>query len=232
MGLRALIGLHLGETLTETYRAMKTDGPYSPDADSAGRRALKNVCLDLMAATGESHALKLAAEQYRSADNMTDRMAALATLNQHDGAARTAALDDFYARHKDDPLIVDKWFALQAGAPGDGTLDRVRTLTKHPAFAMTNPNRVRSLVGAFAQGNQKEFNRADGTGYDFVAGVILELDPSNPQVAARMTTAFRSWRALEPGRRAKAEAALRRIAAAQNLSRDVGDIAQRALAES
>ena len=97
---------------------------------------------------------------------------------------------------------------------------------------MSNPNRVRSLIGAFAQGNQTQFNRADGAGYEFVADKILELDGPNPQVASRMTTAFKSWRALEPGRRSQAEAALRRIAGQPNLSRDVGDIAQRALAES
>ena len=111
---------------------------------------------------------------------------------------REAALDDFYERYRDDPLIIDKWFALQAMTPEPGTLDRVRALTAHPAFSMTNPNRVRSLIGAFAQGNPTQFNRADGAGYEFVADRILALDPNNPQVAARMTTAFRSWRALEP----------------------------------
>jgi aminopeptidase N len=105
-------------------------------------------------------------------------------------------------------------------------------LTRHPAFSLGNPNRVRSLIGTFAQGNQTQFNRADGGGYDFVADQVLALDSSNPQTASRMTTAFRSWRMLEAGRRAKAEAALRRIAAHPDLSRDVGDIAQRALAES
>jgi aminopeptidase N len=115
--------------------------------------------------------------------------------------------------------------------PDPATLDRVRALTAHPAFSMANPNRVRSLIGAFAQGNQTQFNRADGQGYEFLTDRILELDPNNPQVASRMTTAFKSWRALEPGRRARAQAALRRIADAPKLSRDVGDIVQRALAD-
>ncbi len=231
-GLRALIGLHLNAALTENFQRMTTSGPYSPDAASIGRRALKNVCLDLLAATGESHAIQLAAQQYRTADNMTDRMAALSTLNRHAGPERSAALDDFYDRYRHDPLIVDKWFALQASAPDAGTLARVRELTRHAAFSLGNPNRVRSLIGTFAQGNQIQFNRADGAGYDFVADQVLALDGSNPQTASRMTTAFRSWRMLEAGRRGKAEAALRRIAAHPELSRDVGDIAQRALAES
>ncbi len=229
--LRVLIGLHLNVALTESYRRMMNSGPYSPDAASAGKRTLKNVCLDLLAATGESHAIALAAEQYRTANNMTDRVAALATLVQHDVPQRTAALEDFYRRYQSDPLIVDKWFTLQASAPDSTTLERVRALTAHPAFSLSNPNRVRALIGAFAQMNQKEFNRADGAGYDFVMAQILLLDASNPQVAARLATAFRSWRTLEPERRARAEAALQNAAAQSALSRDVKDIVARALAE-
>jgi len=163
---------------------------------------------------------------------MTDRMAALGTLSLHDGPERTAAFDDFYQRYSDDPLIIDKWFSLQAMTPDPATLDRVRALTGHPAFSMSNPNRVRSLIGAFAQGNPTQFNRPDGAGYEFMADRILALDPNNPQVASRMTTAFKSWRMLESGRRARAQAALQRIADAPKLSRDVHDIAQRALADS
>jgi aminopeptidase N len=116
--------------------------------------------------------------------------------------------------------------------PDPATLDRVRELTGHPAFSLANPNRVRSLIGAYAQGNQKEFNRADGAGYAFIADKVLALDPNNPQVAARLLSAFKSWRVLEPGRRARAEAALRGVAARPNLSRDVADIAERALADA
>ena len=231
-GLRALIGLHLNAELTATYRKMTTDGPYSPDAVSAGRRALKNTCLDLLAATAELHAIRTAASQYQSADNMTDRMAALSTLNSHDGAERIAALENFYQRYHDDALTLDKWFALEATAPHPATLARVRTLTAHAAFSMSNPNRVRSLITMFATANQTQFNRPDGAGYDFVADTVLALDGPNPQVAARMLSAFKSWRMLEPVRRSRAEAALRRVAAQPQLSRDVADIAQRALAES
>ncbi|MGZ5826733.1 MAG: aminopeptidase N [Croceibacterium sp.] len=230
--LRALMGLHLNAALTATYEGLAHTGPYSPDAVSAGRRLLKNVCLDLLAATQEGHAIRLAATQYRTADNMTDRMAALGTLSLHDGPERTAAFDDFYQRYSDDPLIIDKWFSLQAMTPDPATLDRVRALTGHPAFSMANPNRVRSLIGAFAQSNPTQFNRPDGAGYEFTADRILALDPNNPQVASRMTTAFKSWRMLESGRRARAKAALQRIADTPKLSRDVHDIAQRALAES
>jgi aminopeptidase N len=149
-----------------------------------------------------------------------------------DRPERTQALADFYARYADDPLIIDKWLAIQAAIPEPATLDRVKALTSHDAFSMANPNRVRALIGSFAQVNHTQFNRADGAGYDFIADAVLELDPKNPQVAARLMGAFRSWRALELNRRARAEATLRRVAAAPALSRDVHDIVARTLADS
>jgi aminopeptidase N len=211
---------------------MNTGGHYNPDAKSTGRRALKNVCLDLMAMTQDGTAIARALAQYTGADNMTDRITALETLALHDRPERTAALDDFYQRYADDPLIIDKWLALQAMIPEPATLERVRALTGHPAFSMANPNRVRSLLGAFAQANHTQFNRVDGAGYDFIADVVLKLDPKNPQVAARLMGAFRSWRALEARRRERAEATLRRVAAVPALSPDVHDIVARTLAES
>jgi len=230
--LRAAIGARHGKILTETYTRMMATGAYRPDAESAGRRALKNACLDLLALTETDAAIARAFSQYGEADNMTDRMAALETLAAHNRPERAAALDDFYARYANDPLVIDKWFALQAVIPEPTTLDRVRSLTRHPAFSAANPNRIRALIGAFAQANQTQFNRRDGAGYDFVADFVLELDPKNPQVAARLMSAFRSWRALEAQRRARAEAALRRVAAIQSLSPDVHDIVARTLADN
>jgi aminopeptidase N len=229
--LRSAVGEHLAAALLDRYRQLSQTGPYQPDAASAGRRALRNTGLDLMMATGRPDALSLAAAQYRTADNMTDRMAALSTLSLRDVPERTAALDDFYARHADDPLIIDKWLALQAAIPEPATLERVKALTQHSAFSLSNPNRVRALIHGFALANQKEFNRPDGAGYDFIVDMVLTLDAKNPQLAARLLSAFKSWRALEPGRRALAEAALRRVATAPSLSADVTDIVQRALAK-
>jgi aminopeptidase N len=229
--LRAAVGAHLAAPLFDHYRRLSESGPYRPDAAGAGRRALRNTSLDLLAATGRADAISLAAQQYRAADNMTDRMAALTTLSLSDVPERTAALDDFYARYAADPLIVDKWFTLQVTIPEPATLDRVKTLAKHRAFSLANPNRVRALIHAFALTNQKEFNRADGAGYDFVVDTVLTIDPKNPQLASRLLSAFKSWRVLEPTRRALAEAALRRVAATPALSPDVGDIVRRALAE-
>jgi aminopeptidase N len=230
--LRAAIGERHAAALTETYQRMITPGPYRPDAQSVGRRSLRNVCLDLLAITERGDAIARAFAQYENADNMTDRMAALETLSRHNRPERTAAIEDFYRRYADDPLIIDKWLALQAAIPESATLDRVRALTSHPAFSMANPNRVRALIGSFAHANPTQFNRADGAGYDFVADIVIALDPKNPQVAARLMGAFRSWRTLEARRRGRAEAALRRVAASTALSRDVADIVARALTES
>ena len=230
--LRAAIGERHGAALAATYERMETSGPYRPDAEGAGRRALKNACLDLLATTEKNEAIARAFAQYQGADNMTDRMAALETLALHDRPERATALDDFYRRYATDPLIIDKWLALQAAIPESATLDRVRALTKHPAFSIANPNRIRALIGSFAQVNHTQFNRGDGLGYDFVADFVLALDPKNPQVAARLMGAFRSWRALEAKRRGRAEAALRRVAATPALSRDLHDIVARTLADS
>jgi aminopeptidase N len=227
--LRSGIGDHSGATLAKIYERMAVPGPYSPDATSAGRRSLRNACLDLMATTGEPDAFARAARQYDHADNMTDRMAALSTLAIYHAPESERALADFYARYAADALIIDKWFSLQAMIPHPDTLANVRALTAHPAFSFANPNRVRSLIGAFAT-NQAQFNRADGAGFNFVADNVLTLDAKNPQIAARLATAFRTWRTLEAGRRAHAEAALRRIKAAPSLSRDLADIVDRALA--
>jgi aminopeptidase N len=189
---------------------------------------LRNVCLDLLAAGGAADALARAENQYKSADNMTDRMAAIGTLSLHDVPARERALADFYGRFADNALVVDKWLALQAMIPEAKTLQRVRDLTRHPAFDITNPNRVRSLIGAFAS-NSAQFHRPDGGGYEFIADNVIALDPRNPQVAARLATAFRTWRTMTADRQANAERALKRIKAAPSLSRDVSEIVERAL---
>jgi aminopeptidase N len=230
--LRAEIGRHLAQPLAQRYAALRGDGPYCPDALGAGRRALRNACLDLLVAAQAPDAVARAARQYHDADNMTDRFAALATISLRDVPERADILADFYRRYADDPLIVDKWLSLQAAIPEASTLDRIKALTTHAAFSFANPNRVRSLIGAFSLANQTQFNRADGAGYAFLVDTVLALDPKNPQVAARLLSALRSWRVLEPARRAHALAALKRVAAAPSLSRDSSDIATRAIGDA
>jgi aminopeptidase N len=229
--LRAALGEYLAGPLFDHYRRLAERGPYRPDAASAGRRMLRNTCLDLLVATRRPETISLAIRQYQAADNMTDQMAALSALSLYDVPERAAALDDFYARYADDPLIVDKWLTLQATIPEPATLDRVKALTSHRAFSFANPNRVRALIHAFALANQKEFNRADGAGYQFIVDTVLRLDPKNPQLAARLVSGLKNWRMLEPVRRERAEVALRRVATAPSLSPDVDDIVRRALAK-
>ena len=227
--LRRAIGKALAPALLAAYARHAENGPYSPDAAAAGRRALRNAALDLYCAGDPIEGGRLALRQFEAPGAMTDEIAALGALTQTAGAAREDALQTFYGRHASEALVIDKWFALQAVIPASDTLDRIRRLMDHPAFSLGNPNRVRALIGAFAAGNQTRFNAADGSGYDFVADIVLGLDAKNPQVAARLLGAFKSWRSLEPSRRRLAEAALRRIADRGGLSADVQDIVDRSL---
>jgi aminopeptidase N len=212
------------------YTSIDSNAVYTPDAAGAGRRSLRAATLDLLSAERDSEAAERAYAHYSNANNMTERMSGLAVVSQIPGERREAALLDFAERFAGDGLVLDKWFALQASIPEAGTLDRVRGLMHHPSFSMGNPNRVRSLIGGFSSGNPTQFNRPDGSGHEFLADIVLELDPVNPQVAARLLGAFRSWKNLEPGRRASAERALRRILQAPRLSADVADLVGRAVA--
>jgi aminopeptidase N len=224
------IGAALSEKLAARYQLLDSHAPYAPDAESAGRRALRNSCLDLLAASGSPENFRRAFVQFKNADNMTDRVAALGVLSQHAVPERERALAAFEERYRSDLLVLDKWFSVQARIPEPDALERVRKLMAHPAFSMTNPNRLRALIGVFAAGNPSQFNRADGEGYKFVADTVLGLDSKNPQVAARLLSSFKSWRALEPVRRAAAERELKRVAETAGLSPDVADIAGRSLA--
>ncbi|GJD59692.1 aminopeptidase N [Methylobacterium dankookense] len=231
-GLRAALGRALRDRLEgiEARLAEPAGTPYSPDAAAAGRRALRNAALDLLAAGDPETGAARAAARLEAATNMTDRLAALGTLALIPGDAREAALAAFGARYADEPLVLDKWFALQATIPEPGTPERIEGLKRHPAYALTNPNRVRALVGSFAFGNPTQFARADGAGFALVADTVAALDGTNPQAAARLLTAFGSWRKLKKSRAAKAEEMLNRIKAIPGLSRDVADIVTRTIA--
>ena len=208
---------------------MTVPGPFTPDADSAGRRALRNTALSYLvyAENEPDRALKA----FRDANNMTDLSQALTILAHrfphHAGTAE--ALSEFKTRFEDNALVIDKWFSIQATIPGEGALKRVQALMDDPLFNASNPNRVRSLLGTFAFANPTGFNRLDGEGYRFLAKNILAIDPKNPQLAARILTSMRSWRALESQRADHARNALREIAAASKLSPDVSDIVERML---
>jgi aminopeptidase N len=224
--LRATLARELKPELLALYGSLASPAPYSPDAASAGRRALRNLCLGYLAELGMS---ELCDRQFRDADNMTDAMAALACLANADCAQRQPALDAFYAKWHDEPLVIDKWLAVQAGSRLPGTLARVRALLSHPAFDLKVPNKVYALIRAFVA-NHVRFHAADGEGYAFLADQVVALNALNPQIAARMARGFDRWKRFDAARQAKAKAALERILDSEGLTRDVAEIVTKALA--
>lgn len=228
--LQGEIGLELLKPLLALHEQLKDGGEFTPDAQSAGRRALNTAVLSYITAAKPELGMSLLQTQFAAATNMTTRIASLSLMAVQAGDAREAAFAEFETQYHDNALVLDKWFTVQAAIQEPNILERIQHLMNHTAYSRTNPNRIRSVVGTFAFGNFTQFNRADGTGYDFVAGQIIEIDKINPQVSARMATAFRTWRMLEPTRCALAEKALRNVQAASDLSVDLRDIIERSLA--
>jgi aminopeptidase N len=227
--LRAALGERLGDRWSSTYRTLGTDEPYRFDAAQTGRRTLRNLALAYLLADGGQEGRDACLAQFRRADNMTDMVAALGLLAESDLPERDQALADFYATWRDDALVVDKWFALQAMAQRPDAVDVVTGLLGHEAFTLANPNRVRALIGAFAHGNPTGFHRNDGAGYGFVADHVLALDQRNPQVASRLAQSFGRWRRYDRARQDLMRAQLERMLAAPKLSRDVYEIASKSL---
>ena len=211
------------------FRHFSAAGPYSPDAAAAGRRALRNAALAFVSTLDDATSRALAFLEYRRAENMTDAMAALACLANSAGAERDRALGMFHEKWKDEALVMDKWFRLQAVSWLPGTLERVKELAAHPAFDMRNPNRVRALLHAFALDNPVFFHAADGSGYRWIAEQVVALDRLNPQVAARLARAFDRWRKYDTGRQAHARTCLEAIRDEKGLSGNVAEVVGRAL---
>ncbi len=227
--LRAALGARLRDDWSRTYRTLQTDEPYRFEPAQVDRRTLRNLALAYLLAGGGAAGRDSCVAQFRGADNMTDVVAALGLLAESDLPERNEALAGFYARWRDDALVVDKWFALQAMAQRPDAIDQVTALLGHEAFTLANPNRVRALIGAFAQANPTGFHRADGAGYAVVADHVLLLDPRNPQVAARLAQPFGRWRRHDLARQALMRSQLERILATECLSRDVYEIASKSL---
>jgi aminopeptidase N len=225
----ASIALPLTAALQSLYQELKSDGPFSPDAASAGNRALRNSALTWLSYAEQTPAR--AHEAFTAADNMTELAHALQVLAHRfpDSTEAAAAIEAFETRFRSNPLVIDKWFAIQATVPGGKTVERVQALMGSPHFAPNNPNRLRSLLGSFAMSNPTGFNRADGAGYRLLAEQIIAIDKRNPQVAARILTSMRSWRSLEAGRAGHARAALVSIEKSGPMSTDVRDLIDRML---
>jgi aminopeptidase N len=188
---------------------------------------LKNACLSYLASCEGGDALAQA--QFESSDNMTDTLAGMRALVFESSPLAAGALAAFERKWRDDALVMDKWFALQAARPAPDTVDELGPLMDHPAYSITNPNKVRALVGAFVVNNPTGFHAADGRGYRFLADQVMVLDRLNPQVAARLVSAFNGWKRYDPARQALMSEQLRRILAQEGLSPDVSEIVGSAL---
>jgi aminopeptidase N len=227
--LRHEIAERMAAKVAALYQADHAKAPYSPDAAPAARRALRNRALWYLAVSPEAAHRDLVGQQYDTADNMTDRMAPLAIFADWRGPERDAAFADFERRFTGNDLAMDKWLGLQAASALPETLTRVEELMAHPAFSLTNPNKVRALIGRFAAGNPLRFHAPDGAGYRFLADRVIELDPRNPQVAARLLQPLGRWRRFAPRHQNLMRKALERVLATPKLSRDVYEIASKSL---
>ena len=224
----AIAKAHFG-AFKDIYGAMTQNAPFAPDAVQAGKRSLRNLALAYMAAGDKDNAGDLLLSHFNNANNMTDSAAALGELCQLGGDARDVALSQFQDRWLDNEQIMDKWLMMQAMAKNKDTLARVKTLMDHPVFSMTNPNKVRALIGVFSMANPVCFHKADGEGYDFLADQVIALNALNPQVAARLLGPLGQWRRFDEARRNLMKVSLQRILDSKDLSRDVYEIASKSL---
>ena len=215
----------------QANRAVSKATPYVAEAEHFARRALQNIALSYLMLSGKPQVLAAALEQFEHSDNMTERLTALAVLvNSPFEAEKAAALASFAEQFKDNPLVMDQWFSVQAGSTLPGGLQRVRELMEHPAFTLKNPNKVRALVGAFAGQNLINFHAADGSGYRFLADLVIELNGFNPQIASRQLAPLTRWRKYDAARQALMKAELVRIRDSGELSSDVFEVVSKSLA--
>ncbi|GMQ95867.1 MAG: aminopeptidase N [Gammaproteobacteria bacterium] len=227
--IRRGLARQLEEDFRQVYRANLSNQAYRYDAESAGRRSLKNLCLSYLMEVGDAELRGWCMSQFQQSDNMTDVLAALACFTQTDCPEREQAIAEFHQRWQHDTLVLDKWFSLQAMSHLPGTLAAVEKLMEHPAFDLKNPNKVRSLVGAFCLGNQVRFHHAGGAGYRFLADRVMQIDAINPQVAARLMAGFSRWRKFDTARQRLMQSELERILGTDRLSKDVYEIASKTL---
>ena len=226
---RGEIGQALGAEISRTYERLAESGPHRADGVAIGKRALRNVALGYLAVAGGEAGIARAKAQFDQGANMTDVLAALGVLCEFDHPARVEALGAFYECWQKDDLVVDKWFSLQATSSLPGTLARTKELTHHPAFSIKNPNRMRSLIGAFTQANRLRFNDASGAAYAFLADQVITLDALNPLMASRLIQPLGQWRRQDTGRQALMKRELERVLAQPGLSKNTYEMATKSL---
>jgi len=226
--LRAEIAGALELQLLQVYSDHSHAGRYSPDARSAGQRAIRNVCLQLLVETEKDEYVDLCLRQGEMATNMTDEYAALQSIVHTDRVEREGALTNFHSKWKSEPLAMDKWFAVQAGSRVKDTVEQVERLIHHPSFDIKNPNKAFALLRTFAS-NHVHFHRSDGAGYILISNAVIEIDKLNPQVAARLARSFDRWKKFDDKRQAYAKLALEKILSQPKLSKDTGEIVSKTL---
>jgi aminopeptidase N len=234
--VKTTLSEHLRADFLTAYEDHLTPGKYSPDAASAAKRALKNTALSYLTTWADDSTFELALAQFDDAKNMTDKIAALAALSQSSGGSANAkqaknaaqALQRFYQEFKKEALVIDKWFSLQAMVPNTNVA-KVRELMAHPAFTLANPNRARSLIFGFCNGNPTGFHAVDGSGYAFWAEMVIALNKLNPQVAARLARSMDRWKKYPKHLQLLMKSCLEEVAASSKLSKDVQEIVNKAL---
>jgi aminopeptidase N len=222
----------LTQQLDELFKAHASQAAYTFNAKEMARRSLKNVCLAYLVETEQNNYFDLCFQQFESADNMTEVQAALGILSHHDIDKRGQALESFYAKWKHDPQVVEKWLAIQAGSRLPNTLQTIQSLLKHESFSMTNPNKVRALLGTFSRGNLHNFHASDGSGYEFLTSRILELDKMNPSIAARLVQVMARWQRFDATRKNLMHQQLVRILQQKDLSKDTYEIVSKSLQDA
>jgi aminopeptidase N len=222
------IACKLADELQQVYERNQADS-YQLSAQAMGRRSLKNCCLSYLTGLNQPPYLALAIQQFESANNMTDQMAALKALTHTDCSERDLALARFYDRWQDEPLVIDKWFAVQASASLPDTLQRVNDLSKHDAFDMRVPNRVRALYGVFSQANPVCFHDSDGRGYVFLGDCVKSLNALNPQIAARLALPLIQWKRFDDRRQELMRRQLQSISEMPDIAKDLYEIVNRGL---
>ena len=223
------VGRTFEGTLKQLYLNNVDNGPYSPSPAAVGKRRLKSVALRYLHEANEAEGVKLAAQQFKDATNMTDKVGALAILTDTHSPEAQDAFEEFYSEWKADPLVLDKWFSLQAIGDRQDIVESVGKLTAHPDFTYKNPNRLRSLVGAFAMNNQRWFHRKDGAGYRLLADTVIKVNAINPSTAARLLNPLRNWKRYDAARKSLMEQELKRILSEKDISNDVYEIASKSL---
>jgi aminopeptidase N len=221
----------LGDTLAPLYETLRADGPYRFDAENTGRRRLQRVVMQYLREYDPETLARYCRQQYNEADNMTDSLAALSAINNLPGETREELFINFEHRWRDNPLVMDKWFRLQASARRDDILEHIERLMQHPVFSLRNPNRVRAVIGAFAVDNMPGLHRPDGSGYRFIADYVLKIDALNGSLAAFLAGRLARWRRFEPERSTLMRTELERIAGAKELSRNLFEVVNKSLAD-